>query len=250
MSKRSEILKARSFVREIASFMPSLQRKLLKLRKDNIKAAIEQCRQSYSLSPLEQISEPYLADYIKRLYVSVATYSAQKSVADFLGKSSIQDEIWYNPLMRYIEEITGERIVLLQGSLQKQMKEILNEVIPQTTIDGYSIEDITQEVYKKWGKVAEWQVRRIVNTETLCAASEGQFASIDGLGVNYSKTWLITGINTRDAHKAMLGVSVGRDDVFVLPNGDKMRFPRDLKFNAEAGNIVNCACFCSYAAAR
>ena len=91
--------------------------------------------------------------------------------------------------------------------------------------------------------VQEWQIRRIIQTESLSALSVAQDESIKSLGVPFTKTWVISGNNTRPAHAEMDGITIDEDESFIV-DGEEMMFPRDDSMGASAGNIINCACTC------
>ena len=63
--------------------------------------------------------------------------------------------------------------------------------------------------------------------------------------MNYTKTWGISGHNTRPAHAEMDGVTIQGADVFNV-DGEQMEYPRDTQYGASAGNIINCSCFVIY----
>ena len=92
-------------------------------------------------------------------------------------------------------------------------------------------------------EIQEWQVRRIVQTESLTALSVASDESVRALGIPFNKTWVISGNNTRPAHLAMDGVTIPEDEAFNV-DGEQMMFPRDDSMGASAGNIINCACTC------
>ena len=62
------------------------------------------------------------------------------------------------------------------------------------------------------------------------------------VGIPFEKTWVAAMINTRHTHKAMHGVTVDGSQMFLLPDGSQMEYPRDWRFGAPAGEIVNCQC--------
>ena len=96
----------------------------------------------------------------------------------------------------------------------------------------------------------DWKVRRIVNTEVLSASSVAQNESVKDVGLPYTKTWVAAMINTRHSHKAMHGTTLENTQLFLLPDGSKMEFPRDSKYGASAGEIINCQCMVVYGAKR
>ena len=57
-------------------------------------------------------------------------------------------------------------------------------------------------------------------------------------------------INTRHSHKVMHGTTLENTQLFLLPDGSKMEFPRDSKYGASASEIINCQCMVVYGAKR
>jgi len=112
--------------------------------------------------------------------------------------------------------------------------------------ESLGINVIAKNVNAKMTELLGWQSLRIAQTEVLSAASVAQNESVKSVGVPYQKTWVAAMINTRHSHKAMHGTIAKNDGMFVLPDGSKMEYPRDARFGAPAGEIINCQCFVIY----
>ena len=135
--------------------------------------------------------------------------------------------------------------MIVEGTLKEWIYNTIIQYLDEHPNDG--IEKITQEIEldirSKWRDARQWQIRRIVQTESLTAMSEAADVAIKSLGINYSKTWGISGNNTRPAHIAMDGITIGQNEMFNV-DGDIMEYPRDGRHGASAGNIINCRCYC------
>lgn len=220
------------------------EKKLESQRNKLIKAILSQLK-DYPQSEWEQyiasaINEPYLKQWYKKLYMQVGTLTGEQAIRRFINiKSDLNS--WEQALMDWIEQETGNKITLVSGTLENWLIDTITSVMQE--YPNYGVEYITQEVMKQWVGVKEWQIRRIVQTESLTAMSEASDVAVKSLNIPFNKTWGISGNNTRPAHLAMNGVTVGQKDMFEV-NGELLEFPRDTKHGASAGNIINCACFC------
>jgi hypothetical protein len=192
----------------------------------------------------EQVQEPYLKAWFPQLYITAGTPAANRAVKSFLNVKEDMNS-WEKVLYDWILQAMGEKIVIVSGTLKEWMVHTIREVIALNPYNGIekTVWDVEKEIRKRWQDVRTWQIRRIVQTESLTAMSEAADISIKKLGIKYSKTWGISGHNTREAHVAMDGITVGQHDLFNV-DGELMEFPRDGKHGATAGNIINCRCFC------
>jgi len=246
ITRRSQIAQ----MKQVRKLMPKFERKLLKLRNQNVKEILQGLQDAdYSASYLNTISEPYLQPYLIDLYKKIGFFSASNVAADFNGKS-YKTEYWYAELSKRIETEAGLKINLLGGSLRDFFIAEMNTFLQNVTEGLDTIENATQVLKSRYNMLKEYQVRRIVTTEALSIDSVAQFVSVDTLGVNYTKTWAVTGINTRDSHMDLDGVEVGRDELFESILGSQMLYPRDSSYGAVAGDIINCACACIYQPVR
>jgi hypothetical protein len=147
--------------------------------------------------------------------------------------------MWEAELSKYASERAGENIVSVEGTLKDELKKILRHRMD--TEDAIGVEKLTQQVFRDYGKVAEWMVRRIAQTETMIGLAEAGAVAAQTLDVGFTKTWSIAGIRTRDSHLVMDGIEVDQDELFQLEDC-VMMYPHDGSFGAPAGEIINCAC--------
>jgi hypothetical protein len=149
--------------------------------------------------------------------------------------------MWESELSRYAQERAGENIVVVEGTLKEELKKILRDRMDVEDVVG--VEKLTQQVFRDYGKIAEWMVRRIAQTETMIGLAQAGAIAADTLDVGFTKQWSAVLIRTRESHLQMDGVEIDQDDLFeVGEERAQMRWPHDDAFGAPAGEIINCAC--------
>ena len=186
------------------------------------------------------LEEPYLKKLIPNLYRSVGYPVAREEVNNFLGQKAASD-MWEEVVNRWVQTNAGKKIQIITESYRDWFRGYL-----QKTLDPkLSIEEMVSSLYKdvkdNFSNLMEWQVRRIIQTESLTSMSVAASESVKELNIPFIKTWVISGNNTRPAHVVMDGVIVEDADMFFV-DGEEMEFPRDGEHGATAGNIINCAC--------
>lgn len=194
----------------------------------------------------EQVKEPYLKKWYPQLYMAAGKPAVERAIRSFLSiKGTEEMNTWEKALYDWIGAEMGNKIVLVSGTLKEWTINTIMQYLDEHSGEGVEkivagVEDYIREV---WKDARTWQIRRIVQTESLTAMSEAADVAIKGLNIKFKKTWGISGQNTRPAHQAMNGVTVGQHDLFNV-DGELLEFPRDGKHGASAGNIINCRCFC------
>lgn len=223
--------------------------KLLRYRTKSINAIAKQLKNYPQNEWVEyvkaELNEPYLRGWFRDMYLSAGQPAGDRAVRNFLNIKNDGLNIWEKALFDWIYSQLGNKITLVNGSLKGWVIDTIEQYIEQHHTEG--VEKIVQGVEKairdKWHEARQWQIRRIVQTESLTAMSEAADVAIKSLGIKYSKTWGISGNNTRPAHAEMDGITIGQNDLFLVDN-ELLEFPRDSKHGASAGNIINCRCYC------
>lgn len=191
-----------------------------------------------------QIEEPYLLKWFKNMYLSAAKPSGERAIKNFLNiKSGLNT--WEQAVYDWIGLEMGKKIVLITDTLKEWTINTLLQYMDEHRTEGVEkmVAGVENEILKVWDTAKRWQIRRIVQTESLTAMSEAADVAIKSLGIKYNKTWGISGNNTRPAHVLMDGVTIGQHELFNV-GGELMEYPRDSKHGASAGNIINCCCYC------
>ena len=190
------------------------------------------------------LREPYLNNWFRDLYMTCGTPAGARAIRSFLN---IKEEMnsWERALYEWIGSEMGGKIRIVSGTLQEWVINTLLRYYDEHSTEGVEkiVQGVEAELRTKWKDARQWQIRRIVQTESLTAMSEAADVAIKSLGIKYSKTWGISGHNTRPAHVAMDGVTIGQNELFNV-DGELMEYPRDSKHGASAANIINCRCYC------
>lgn len=222
--------------------------KLLKARRAEVKRVLLRCRdygdpEQWGTVIDAMLDESgYYYDWMRGLYLNAGLPRA-KSITRDLSRSKAEDPsgMWEVELSHYAQQRAGENIVSVEGTLKDELKKILRHRMD--TEDAVGVENLTQQVFKDYGQIAEWMVRRIAQTETMIGLAHAGAVAADTLDVGFTKQWSAVMIRTRESHLAMDGIEIDQDDLFeVGPERAKMRYPHDEAFGAPAGEIINCAC--------
>ena len=139
-------------------------------------------------------------------------------------------------------------------------KTLINEVIKyiaERNDQGKSVQVITNEMVKKFGTkegLYNWQIERIVRTETGAAANLAAFQAMDDADLVIDKIWLSADDSrTRDGdskneynHAVMNGKPpIPYKTLFQVPNQNGttqgMMHPMDM-VRGSASNVINCRC--------
>lgn len=191
-----------------------------------------------------KLNEKYLKLWYAQMFIGVGIPVARTTVNNFLSRKadSPAPDMWHAALNAWIAKNSGRKVKIIEAGFKDWFKGALKEAIKDQTM---SIEQLTQQlggnIMNVYKDIQEWEIRRIVQTESLTALSVAQDESIRALGIPYIKTWMISGNNTRPAHLLMDGEEADMDTPFRV-DGEDMMYPRDDSMGASAGNIINCAC--------
>lgn len=223
--------------------------KLLKARRAEVKRVLLRCRdygdpEQWGTVIDAMLDESgYYYDWMRGLYLNAGLPRA-KSITRDLSKSKAEDPsgMWEAEISKYARERAGDNIVIVEGTLKDELKKILRHRMD--TEDAIGVEKLTQLVFKDYGQIAEWMVRRIAQTETMIGLAHAGAVAADTLDVGFTKQWCCAHIRTRESHLEMEKVPpIDKDDFFeVGPERAKMLFPHDDSFGAPAEEIINCAC--------
>ena len=189
----------------------------------------------------KKINERYLLRWYSDMFMGVGLPAGREAVNEFMGRKA---DIWEDTLSKWISKNAAKKVKIITNSFKDWFRGAIKEAIKDQT---ESIETMTKLLYDNvtnyYQEVQEWQVRRIVQTESLTALSVASDESIRALGVPFIKTWVISGNNTRPSHLEADGQEVDQDEPFIV-DGEELMYPRDSSMGASAGNIINCACTC------
>lgn len=224
------------------------EKKLSYHRTRTINSIVKQLKE-YPINEWEQwvrqeLKEPYLNKWFMDMYWSVGQLAGERAIRNFLNIKKDMNT-WERALYDWMGKQMGNKIVIVSGTLKEWVVNTILQYIDEHSSDGVEkiVTEIDGYIRAKWKDAKQWQIRRIVQTESLTAMSEAADVAVKSLGIRYNKTWGISGNNTRPAHVIMDGITIGQDELFNV-DGEFMEYPRDEKHGASAGNIINCRCFC------
>ena len=246
--RREQLILQREALILAASFGRKLYRERKRLLKETINQLMKIPVNDWQQQAPLLLNEPYLFDLLEKMYIKVGEPIARKTVNEFMGFKS--ENVWERAIRKWISQNGGRKVTLINDSLKEWFRKELGTVL-NTTQDGLrlGVEDMVELLKSKlnieYPQILDYQVRRIVQTESLTSLSVAANESVKELGMNYTATWGITGNNTRPAHQAMDGVEADESGMFY-PDGEQMEYPRDDRYGASAGNIINCSCFVIY----
>ena len=244
--KKSDIKQAKLMLKISEKYTKKYTRILKNRRQATIDKTVKEFERTGSEKVIDDIKEPYLKPLLKQLYLSVAAEIGTLQLSSFGQKASIEKQSWYKKVIAYIDAEVGEKVKTISETFKDDFLRIIKFETTAAQAESLGINAIANKIGAKMTELLGWQALRIAQTEVLSAASVAQNESVKSVGVPYQKTWVAAMINTRHSHKAMHGTIAKNDGMFVLPDGSKMEYPRDARFGAPAGEIINCQCFVIY----
>ena len=244
--KKSDIKQAKLMLKISEKYTKKYTRIIRSRRQATIDETAKEFERTGSERVVDAIKEPYLKPLIKQLYLSVAAEIGTLQLSSFGQKASIEKQSWYKKVIAYIDSEVGEKVTTISETFKDDFLRTIKFETTAAQAESLGINVIAKNVNAKMTELLGWQALRIAQTEVLSAASVAQNESVKSVGVPYQKTWVAAMINTRHSHKAMHGTIAKNDGMFVLPDGSKMEYPRDSRFGAPAGEIINCQCFVIY----
>lgn len=192
-----------------------------------------------------QIDETdYLGKWWNGLVVDAGLPIAKATARDLrAAKASEEEDLWLASLRRFAANRAGQEISVVTGTWKNSLVSLLRAILEEEI--GSGIEKVTDELYRRYlATLEKWQCRRIVQTECLIGTAQAAADAANTLSIQFTKQWCISGLgNTRASHELVDGLIVDQDEPFVLPGGMLM-YPHDTSMNADAGEIINCACSC------
>ena len=182
----------------------------------------------------------YLPKLITNLYKSTGVPVAREEINNFLGQKAAPD-MWEDVVNRWVQNNAGKKVKIIKENYQEWFRNYLKDTLdPKLSVEEM-VSSLYKTVSKDFSSLQEWQVRRIIQTESLTSMSVAASESIKELNIPFMKTWVISGNNTRPGHAVMDGVMIEDTELFNV-DGELLEFPRDGENGASAGNIINCAC--------
>ena len=253
--------------RQAASRVNALQavasygRKIGAKRAASVKAALNELRRR-GVPPAQwaeevQYTEPWMYPLLTDLYRTAGMLSATEVANRLLSRKEEPTDIFARAILAWTQDHLGERISLMTDTVNEWLRQTLATIYAGEAVISVAgvltivaastlgVEALTKLMYQQtlaqYDTIRKWQVRRIVQTETMHAMNFSGLTAADALGIDYEKTWSIAGINTRETHEAVDGITLGKGELFTV-GGWPMERPMDERYGAPAGEVINCSC--------
>ena len=253
--------------RQAASRVNALQavasygRKIGAKRAASVKAALNELRRR-GVPPAQwaeevQYTEPWMYPLLTDLYRTAGMLSATEVANRLLTRKEEPTDIFARAILAWTQDHLGERISLMTDTVNEWLRQTLATIYAGEAVISVAgvptivaastlgVEALTKLMYQQtlaqYDTIRKWQVRRIVQTETMHAMNISGLTAADALGIDYEKTWSIAGINTRESHEAVDGITLGKGELFTV-GGWPMERPMDERYGAPAGEVINCSC--------
>lgn len=225
------------------------QTRLARLRRQELRRVLSLCRdladpEAVPAAIEANIREGYLLGWWQRLWMTAGPPAARSTAQELRqAKAAAEDSIWLRMLRSYALQRAGENIVSVTGTWKDTLVNIVRTIMAEDMALG--VEAMTREIYRRYlGTLERWQCRRIAQTETLIGMADAGHIAAQTLDIRYTKQWCTSGgNNVRLTHQEVDGVEVDENDPFELQGGLLM-YPHDTSLNADASEIINCACAC------
>ena len=194
-----------------------------------------------------EYTEPWMRPLLTDIYRTDGMLSAVEVANRLLSRKASVDDVFARAILQWCSDHLGERIVLMGDTVAKWLRATISSIYEAHSDEG--VEALTKRMYKEtlaqYDDIRKWQVRRICQTEAMHSMNIGGNVAADALGIDYEKTWSIAGINTRETHEAVDGITIGKGEMFTV-GGYPMEYPMDERFGAPAGEVINCSCTLIY----
>lgn len=189
-----------------------------------------------------KLKEPYMRRILTDMCGQVGGDAAERIEKEFAPLQKKADRVWTTKLRDWADDNIGEQITSIESTFAKTVQTKLRNLLD--TMPEMGVEEQTRYLFENTTRqmIAEkWQARRIIQTESLAFMAEGERFCMTELGLDLQKMWVAAFNNTRPQHAAMHGTIISMNELFQMPNGDKMFGPHDM-MGGSADNVINCSC--------
>jgi hypothetical protein len=223
------------------------QRRVLK---EQLKAA-QSPQEVQMLAGRVQLDRERMVDFYRKVYIRTGMDFAKEEFRRFGKKAydinkEIRETIWFEQLVKYVQDKTGVRITLVMQSAFKDIIRIAQKAVDQGISEGWGAQQVANYMMRELADIQLYQAMRIARTETMTATNYGKMRGMEQaaneLGITIRKVWRATpDTRTRDDHFEMDGVSVAMNEKFEMPDGVTfLDYPGDPAGPPE--QIINCRC--------
>lgn len=194
-----------------------------------------------------EYTEPWMSPLLTDMYLTIGHEGAVETANRLLAKKADTTDVFTRALLQWAQTYLGQRITLMGQTISEWLRETVAELFEEHSSEG--VEKLTKMLYdetqERWDAIKKWQCRRIAQTEAMNSMNVAGLQAAEALGIPYEKTWSISGINTRESHAAVDGITLPQGGLFTV-GGYPMERPMDDRYGAPAGEVINCACTLIY----
>lgn len=135
------------------------------------------------------------------------------------------------------------RIAYQNLGQDKRLVRKLQDEMMQATILGEGKRELSRRLNRIVNYKYSYQAQRLAQTERTRIQSQARYdtgqEAVD-MGIQLTKEWSASGINTRETHRHLDGQILPFEEDFKLIDGDRLKYPGDP--SGQAKNIINCYC--------
>ena len=192
-------------------------------------------------------AEPWMSPLLTDMYLNIGHTGAVEVANRLLARKADTTDVFTRAILDWVRTNLGTRITIMGDTIATWLRQTIAGIYEANSAEG--VEKLTRLLYDetqdKWAEIRKWQCRRIAQTEAMNSMNVAGLAAADALGIPYEKTWSISGINTRETHAAVDGITLPQGGLFTV-GGYPMERPMDDRYGAPAGEVINCACTLIY----
>ncbi len=240
--------RGRWIVRERKVFERKYQRVMRRALLDQIKPVLEWTDYAgYEDRVDRAIREEPIREAMEKLYEDTATYFARRQTERL---SKAEGDVWLDQVRRFVRTKVGDRITWITQETGRLIIDAIRASIEYygalagggtTTLTDAIKDDLRFE----YGEIARWRAMRIAQTETMTAQNYGSRMAAESWGVELTKSWMVSGVNTRESHYQAQADNqqIPMDQPFIV-SGHDCDQPGDPSLPAD--EVINCGCYIVY----
>lgn len=199
---------------------------------------------------VDGISEEPIKRFFEMFYPMSGRLAVMVRKNMLQGKASEEDAIYesifQNKLTQLVSIQSGKKITTITNTSKDKILGIIRDVLDESDAEGWGIDKITSELYKKVGQNLRGngyaRAKAIAQTEMISASNQAAEFAAQSTGYEYRKFWSTSGLQgIRSTHieaeQYSDSVNGLRPDQ-TFPNG--LLYPGDPSGSPE--EVINCRC--------
>ena len=240
--------------RKRVSFIPKMRQLTNVALWKQVQPVFEDLATNQSLeSVLQNVNGLIREDHIKALYNKIYTIVGTSFANDSFRnvKSGQYDYSLKEDIYEMAFDAEMQKIVEMQAALRitgvtQTTKDIVSLNIQRSIEEGLSIPNAAKSMRSKWSDLTKYRSELIARTEIISASNGGSLVGAEATGLPLEKIWLSArDKRTRDDHLMADGQRRKMNEVFVLRDGSRLRYPGDP--SGPGHQVIQCRCTQIYA---